>query len=158
MHRYASSCRHDMLQQQLPLAALCPRSTYSASPEVFECMFAQVWRVEWNVVGSVLASSGDDGSVMLWKQDLLVRPWLFSQCVLCAMCRPPRLLVPLVCHNVPPISRVHACVTGQLAMHSNAVGTATGRRAGCPRSDGAYGKVMCFFGAHESWPLLATSG
>lgn len=28
---------------------------------------AQVWRVQWNVTGSVLASSGDDGMVRLWK-------------------------------------------------------------------------------------------
>jgi len=28
---------------------------------------AEVWRVEWNVTGTVLASSGDDSSVRLWK-------------------------------------------------------------------------------------------
>ena len=28
---------------------------------------AQVWRVEWNVTGTVLSSSGDDGKVRLWK-------------------------------------------------------------------------------------------
>lgn len=27
----------------------------------------QVWRVSWNVTGTVLASSGDDGRVRLWK-------------------------------------------------------------------------------------------
>ena len=27
----------------------------------------QVWRVEWNVTGTILASSGDDGCVRLWK-------------------------------------------------------------------------------------------
>ena len=27
----------------------------------------QVWRVAWNATGTVLASSGDDGSVKLWK-------------------------------------------------------------------------------------------
>ena len=30
--------------------------------------FGQVWRVEWNVTGTMLASSGDDGRVRLWKQ------------------------------------------------------------------------------------------
>jgi nucleoporin SEH1 len=29
---------------------------------------AEVWRVEWNVTGTMLASSGDDGRVRLWKQ------------------------------------------------------------------------------------------
>lgn len=31
---------------------------------------AQVWRVEWNVTGTILASSGDDGNVRLWKAGL----------------------------------------------------------------------------------------
>ena len=28
---------------------------------------SQVWKVEWNVTGTVLSSSGDDGKVRLWK-------------------------------------------------------------------------------------------
>jgi nucleoporin SEH1 len=28
---------------------------------------SEVWRVEWNITGSVLASSGDDGTVRLWR-------------------------------------------------------------------------------------------
>lgn len=31
---------------------------------------SEVWRVEWNVTGTILASSGDDGSVRLWKGTL----------------------------------------------------------------------------------------
>jgi nucleoporin seh1 len=27
----------------------------------------QVWRVSWNITGTILASSGDDGCVRLWK-------------------------------------------------------------------------------------------
>lgn len=36
-------------------------------PAHFEHQGAQVWRVEWNVTGTILASSGDDGCVRLWK-------------------------------------------------------------------------------------------
>eukprot|EP01104_Vermistella_antarctica_P014333 TRINITY_DN4486_c0_g1_i1.p2 TRINITY_DN4486_c0_g1~~TRINITY_DN4486_c0_g1_i1.p2 ORF type:complete len:312 (-),score=47.11 TRINITY_DN4486_c0_g1_i1:1096-2031(-) len=28
---------------------------------------SEVWRVEWNITGTILASSGDDGAVRLWK-------------------------------------------------------------------------------------------
>jgi hypothetical protein len=28
-----------------------------------------VWRVEWNVTGTMLASSGDDGNVCMWRPD-----------------------------------------------------------------------------------------
>lgn len=28
----------------------------------------QVWRIEWNTTGTILASSGDDNVVRLWKQ------------------------------------------------------------------------------------------
>ncbi|KAI8990086.1 WD40-repeat-containing domain protein [Pilobolus umbonatus] len=30
---------------------------------------AEVWRVEWNVTGTILSSSGDDGKLRLWKAD-----------------------------------------------------------------------------------------
>ncbi|KAJ3301459.1 epoxide hydrolase, soluble (sEH) [Blyttiomyces sp. JEL0837] len=32
---------------------------------------AEVWRVEWNVLGTILSSSGDDGKVRLWKSTFL---------------------------------------------------------------------------------------
>jgi WD40 repeat protein len=28
---------------------------------------SEIWRVSWNVTGTILASSGDDGRVLLWK-------------------------------------------------------------------------------------------
>lgn len=27
----------------------------------------QVWKVKWNVTGTILSSAGDDGKVRLWK-------------------------------------------------------------------------------------------
>jgi len=34
------------------------------------CHKDAVWRAEWNVTGTILASSGDDGTVCLWKADV----------------------------------------------------------------------------------------
>lgn len=34
----------------------------------FEDHFSTIWRVSWNSIGSILASTGDDGSVRMWKQ------------------------------------------------------------------------------------------
>ena len=36
-------------------------------PAHFDHQGAQVWRVAWNITGTILASSGDDGCVRLWK-------------------------------------------------------------------------------------------
>ena len=36
-------------------------------PAHFDHQGAQVWRVAWNVTGTILASSGDDGCIRLWK-------------------------------------------------------------------------------------------
>ena len=28
---------------------------------------SEVWKVEWNITGTILSSSGDDGNMRLWK-------------------------------------------------------------------------------------------
>jgi nucleoporin SEH1 len=33
----------------------------------FKDHHAEVWRVEWNITGTILSSSGDDGKLRLWK-------------------------------------------------------------------------------------------
>jgi nucleoporin SEH1 len=35
----------------------------------FDSHQTEVWRVEWNITGTILASSGDDGTVRLWKKN-----------------------------------------------------------------------------------------
>lgn len=37
----------------------------------FDDHLSQVWRVSWNITGTILASSGDDGTVRLWKSNYL---------------------------------------------------------------------------------------
>ncbi|XP_002411485.3 nucleoporin SEH1 [Ixodes scapularis] len=37
----------------------------------FEDHNSQVWRVSWNILGTILASSGDDGCVRLWKANYM---------------------------------------------------------------------------------------
>ncbi|KAN0027170.1 hypothetical protein ACTFIU_009855 [Dictyostelium citrinum] len=39
---------------------------------------SEVWRVEWNIAGTILASSGDDGNVCLWKCNMNGEWKLFS--------------------------------------------------------------------------------
>ena len=30
----------------------------------------EVWRISWNILGTCFASSGDDGTVRIWKKNL----------------------------------------------------------------------------------------
>lgn len=38
-----------------------------------------VWRVTWNVTGTMLASTGDDGWVRLWKSEFLIGTYAFDR-------------------------------------------------------------------------------
>ncbi|KAI9252956.1 WD40-repeat-containing domain protein [Phascolomyces articulosus] len=49
------SSRQQQQQMQIELVA------------AFNDHHAEVWRVEWNVTGTILSSSGDDGKIRLWK-------------------------------------------------------------------------------------------
>nr|CAD7452126.1 unnamed protein product [Timema tahoe] len=33
---------------------------------------SQIWRVSWNIIGTILASSGDDNSIRLWKGEKVI--------------------------------------------------------------------------------------
>lgn len=37
----------------------------------FDDHLSQVWRISWNITGTILASSGDDGTVRMWKSNYL---------------------------------------------------------------------------------------
>lgn len=55
--------------------SLSRKETVSTGPTKFEVQIvaqfdnhnSQVWRVSWNITSTLLASSGDDGCVRLWK-------------------------------------------------------------------------------------------
>ena len=44
------------------------------TPAQLDHQGVQVWRVEWNVTGTILATAGDDGCVRLWKCRFEVGP------------------------------------------------------------------------------------
>lgn len=51
-------------------AFVCISGTFIVSNLLFS-FIRQVWRVSWNITGTILASSGDDGCVRLWKGDFI---------------------------------------------------------------------------------------
>jgi len=48
---------------------------HSVAPHVLEPSSSQTRRVEWNVSGTVLATSGDGGEVLLWSRDHFSKEW-----------------------------------------------------------------------------------
>ena len=46
-------------------------------PALFDGHDSQVWRVSWNVIGTILVSSGADGCVRMWKGGLNPRTGAF---------------------------------------------------------------------------------
>ena len=71
------------------------RETSSTGPTKFEVQLvaqfdnhnSQVWRVSWNITSTLLASSGDDGCVRLWKGE--EAPGRGRACRLSAHLTPP---------------------------------------------------------------------
>lgn len=56
---------HEMGSGGQTFVGACDHRTYHLA---FSLPNTQAWRVEWNVLGTVLASSGDDGVVKLWRK------------------------------------------------------------------------------------------
>lgn len=68
----------DVTENQGSTAVTSASSVYSSNPHskrmynvrvlaAFQDHGSQAWRVSWNITGTILASSGDDGAVRLWK-------------------------------------------------------------------------------------------
>lgn len=56
---------HEMGSGRQTFVGACDHRPYHLA---FSLPNTQAWRVEWNVLGTVLASSGDDGVVKLWRK------------------------------------------------------------------------------------------
>uniref|UniRef100_A0A6G1SIR7 Nucleoporin seh1-A n=1 Tax=Aceria tosichella TaxID=561515 RepID=A0A6G1SIR7_9ACAR len=77
-----SSLTSSMVPQTAPLTPATSHLSQQAQPAStsrfdiktvaqFDDHLSQVWRVSWNITGTILASSGDDGTVRMWKSNYL---------------------------------------------------------------------------------------
>ncbi|XP_055374466.1 nucleoporin seh1-like [Condylostylus longicornis] len=62
----------------------------------FNDHYCQVWRVCWNITGTMLASSGDDGCIRIWKMND-IKSWICSDILKTEGLHPP-LETPTVQH------------------------------------------------------------
>ncbi|RWS29983.1 nucleoporin seh1-like isoform X1 [Leptotrombidium deliense] len=75
------SIKHPQIQEKMNVSSTIAGSQHSLTVAAskhdirqvmqFNDHGSQVWRVSWNVTGTILASSGDDGTVRLWKANYL---------------------------------------------------------------------------------------
>ena len=65
-HLIATACRDGIVR------IWRVKDDVASEPVEFNDHQAEVWRVSWNVTGTVLASSGDDGKVRLYKGTMSV--------------------------------------------------------------------------------------
>lgn len=80
----------------------------------FDDHYCTVWRVCWNIMGTILASSGDDGCVRLWK-DNYINNWkcvavlkgdgTSAQSAEAAMSTPPNSSLSLAAQQTPSTTR-----------------------------------------------------
>lgn len=66
----ASLLHNQSLNQSAAMLSQPPRFEIKTVAQ-FDDHLSQVWRVSWNITGTILASSGDDGTVRMWKSNYL---------------------------------------------------------------------------------------
>lgn len=64
------------LQQDTNVNTAKKQPQQQVTSKVLNDHHAEVWRVEWNMIGSLLATSGDDGIVRTWRYHMETKDWL----------------------------------------------------------------------------------